>query len=411
MMRRIIFILIGVTFLNLAAPIRSFAYEDEVPDVSAAIEITKDVNIELESPSAVLMEGSTGKIIYQKGENERLKPASVTKVMTLLLIFEAIESGQISLNDEITISDFAASMGGSQVFLEANEIQTVDTLIKCISIASANDASVAMSEAISGSEEEFASLMNIRAKELGMKNTNFINCTGLDADNHYTTSLDIALMSRELIINHPQISNYSTVWMDTFVHKTRRGEEEFGLSNTNRLIRSYDGITGLKTGSTSLAKYCLSATAKRNGMDLIAVILAAPDTKTRFGEAAKLLNYGFANYNIYKDDHKDTVIEPISIKKGTSEVINGIIKEEFSYLHNKSINTDEITNEIIIDETLEAPIMENDIVGEIHYFHNKKKIGSVNILAKETVKKAKFKDTLLKALKNFFKVALFRLTA
>ena len=272
---------------------------DELMPVSATV----DSNIELETPSAVLMEGSTGTVIYQKNKDKRLPPASITKIMTLLLIFEAIDKGLIKLTDDVTVSEHAASMGGSQVYLEPNEIQDVDTLIKCISIASANDASVALAEHIAGSHEEFVFKMNERAKELGMDNSNFVNCTGLDDDNHYSTANDVAIMSRELITKHPEISKYSLVWMDTFVHETRKGRTEFGLTNTNKLIKSYNGITGLKTGSTSLAKYCLSATARRDNMDLIAVIMAAPDTKTRFAEASKLLNYGFSNYSVYVDDN------------------------------------------------------------------------------------------------------------
>lgn len=307
------------------------------PDVNDAIPVTAIVNsqMELDTPSAVLIEGSTGTVLYEKNKDEKLKPASVTKIMTLLLIFEAIDSGQISLIDDVTVSDHAASMGGSQVFLEPYEVQNVETMIKCISIASANDASVAMAEHIAGSEEEFVARMNARAKELGMNNTNFINCSGLDADNHYTTAYDIAIMSKELVTRFPQISNYSTVWMDTFVHTTRKGRTEFGLTNTNKLIKSYNGITGLKTGSTSQAKYCLSATARRNNMDLIAVIMAAPDTKTRFREAAKLLNYGFANYSIYVDDNKDIIIEPVRVTKGVSDLVRGKVKGIFHFYAQK----------------------------------------------------------------------------
>ncbi|MDF2951272.1 MAG: hypothetical protein K0S18_855, partial [Anaerocolumna sp.] len=254
----------------------------------------KENPLEITSTAAVLIEGSTGEIIYDKNKDEQLRPASITKIMTLLLIFEALDSGKITLSDQVSVSEHAASMGGSQVYLEPYETQDVDTMIKCISIASANDASVALAEHIAGSEEEFVARMNARAKELGMENTNFVNCYGLDTDNHYSSAYDVALMSRELITKHPEISQYSTVWMDTFVHTTKKGQTEFGLTNTNKLIKQYNGITGLKTGSTGLAKYCLSATAKRDGMDLIAVIMAAPDTKTRFREASKLLDYGFA---------------------------------------------------------------------------------------------------------------------
>ena len=248
----ILIMLSGVTTQAKVKPTLPDTNDTAIP-VTAAVEA--EAQLSLSSPSAVLIEGSTGTIIFEKNKDERLKPASVTKIMTLLLIFEAIRDGKIKMMDEVSVSEHAASMGGSQVFLEPYETQNVDTMIKCISIASANDASVAMAEFIAGSEEEFVARMNQRAKELGINNTNFVNCCGLDVDNHYTTAYDISLMSRELITNFPEISNYSTVWMDTFVHTTKKGRTEFGLTNTNKLIKSYTGITGLKTGSTSLAKY------------------------------------------------------------------------------------------------------------------------------------------------------------
>jgi D-alanyl-D-alanine carboxypeptidase (penicillin-binding protein 5/6) len=374
------------------------------PDVNDAIPVTAIVNsqMELDTPSAVLIEGSTGTVLYEKNKDEKLKPASVTKIMTLLLIFEAIDSGQISLIDDVTVSDHAASMGGSQVFLEPYEVQNVETMIKCISIASANDASVAMAEHIAGSEEEFVARMNARAKELGMNNTNFINCSGLDADNHYTTAYDIAIMSKELVTRFPQISNYSTVWMDTFVHTTRKGRTEFGLTNTNKLIKSYNGITGLKTGSTSQAKYCLSATARRNNMDLIAVIMAAPDTKTRFREAAKLLNYGFANYSIYVDDNKDIIIEPVRVTKGVSDLVGGKVKGDFSFLCSKGKSSENIRKELVLYDKVSAPVTIEDKIGEIIYYYDNEKIGSVDILALESIDKAGYIDCLVKSLRKFF---------
>ncbi len=361
-----------------------------------------DAQLDIDSPSAVLIEGSTGKIIYEKDKDERRKPASITKIMTLLLIFEALDSGQISLTDEVSVSEYAASMGGSQVYLEPNETQNVDTMLKCISIASANDASVAMAEYIAGSEEEFVARMNKRAKELGMNNTNFVNCCGLDTDNHYSSAYDVALMSRELITKHPDISKYSTVWMDTITHKTKRGESEFGLSNTNKLVRFYQGITGLKTGSTSLAKYCLSATAKKNNMDLIAVVLAAPDTKTRFLEASKLLNYGFANYSVYVDENKDAVLNPVKVSKGVNDSVQGQVENKFSYLCTKGKSAQDIRKEITLYETIEAPVAKGAKIGEITYFYGNDKIGSVDILATEEIAKAGLKDFFIKTLKRFF---------
>ena len=336
---------------------------DELMPVSATV----DSNIELETPSAVLMEGSTGTVIYQKNKDKRLPPASITKIMTLLLIFEAIDKGLIKLTDDVTVSEHAASMGGSQVYLEPNEIQDVDTLIKCISIASANDASVALAEHIAGSHEEFVFKMNERAKELGLDNSNFVNCTGLDDDNHYSTANDVAIMSRELNTKHPEISKYSLVWMDTFVHETRKGRTEFGLTNTNKLIKSYNGITGLKTGSTSLAKYCLSATARRDNMDLIAVIMAAPDTKTRFAEASKLLNYGFSNYSVYVDDNSDVEIPPVRVKKGVELLVDGKAKGEFSYLCKKDIKVSDIHKTLEMFDQIDAQLVRGIKLGDYIY--------------------------------------------
>jgi D-alanyl-D-alanine carboxypeptidase (penicillin-binding protein 5/6) len=361
-----------------------------------------DAQLNLSSPSAVLIEGSTGMIIFEKNKDERLKPASITKVMTLLLIFEAIDAGQIKLMDEVTVSDYAASMGGSQVYLEPYEVQNVDTMIKCISIASANDASVAMAELIAGSEEEFVARMNTRAKELGMNNTNFVNCCGLDIDNHYSSAYDVALMSKELITKFPQISNYSTVWMDTIIHTTKKGQSEFGLTNTNKLVRFYQGITGLKTGSTSLAKYCVTASAKKNDMDLIAVIMAAPDTKTRFLEASKLLNYGFANYSIYTDNNADTPLTPVRVIKGVLNTVQGKPGNEFSYLCSKGKSPTDIRKEVILYEEIPAPVVLNDKIGEIIYYFGDEKIGTVDIVAQEAIDKAGYKDCFVKVLKRYF---------
>lgn len=369
----------------------------------AAITVMGDNQLTLESASAVLMEGSTGMVIYEKNKDDKLKPASITKVMTLLLIFEALQSGQIKLTDEVTVSEYAASMGGSQVYLEPYEVQTVDTMIKCISIASANDACVSMAEYIAGSEEEFVARMNNRAKELGMNNTHFVNCCGLDTDNHYSSAYDVALMSRALVSKFPQISNYSTVWMDTIIHTTRKGQTEFGLTNTNKMVKFYEGITGLKTGSTSLAKYCLTATAKRNNMDLIAVIMAAPDTKTRFKEATKLLNFGFANYSIYTDESEAITLDPVKVIKGITDTVPGKVASEFSYLCSKGQSPDKIRKEVVLFEEVPAPIAVNDKIGEIVYYYEDEQIGNIDICAAEAVDKAGFKDCFIKLLGQFFK--------
>lgn len=358
--------------------------------------------IELKSPSAILMEASTGQVIYEKDADTSLHPASITKIMTLILIFDAIKDGKIGLDDEVTVSEYAASMGGSQVFLEAGEKQTVDTMIKCISMASANDACVAMSEYIAGTESAFVAKMNERATGLGMNNTNFVNCCGLDTDGHMSTARDIALMSRELITKYPQIHDYSTIWMDTIIHSTRRGDSEFGLTNTNKLIKQYEWATGLKTGSTGLAKCCLSASANKDGIDLIAVIMAAPDSKTRFAEAVNLLNYGFNTCDIYKDDGMP-LLENIRISKGKKDYVNCRYEKEFSYMFINPVNHEDISKELHINENIAAPVYEGDTIGTLEYYYNGEKIGSVNVISSENIEKADFLTQIKKVLGRLLK--------
>lgn len=349
---------------------------------------------EVSSPSVILVEASTGSVIYEKNADERLRPASVTKVMTLLLIFDALESGKINLTDEVTVSEHAASMGGSQVFLEVGEKQTVDTMIKCIAVASANDASVAMAEYVWGSEAEFVSKMNERAMGLGMNNTNFVNCCGLDTDNHLTTARDIAIMSRELITKYPQIHEYSSIWMDTITHVTRRGESEFGLTNTNKLMKQYEWATGLKTGSTSLAKCCLTATANRNGIELIAVIMAAQTSKNRFADAITLLNYGYGICSLYKDENPP-LIPKITVKGGISDTVDGISEREFTCLFMNGENLAGISGNVELLSDIKAPVAKGDVLGQIVYTLDGKTVGSVDIIAAEDVRKADYMDYLL----------------
>ena len=358
--------------------------------------------IELKSPSAILMEASTGQGIYEKDADTSLHPASITKIMTLILIFDAIKDGKIGLDDEVTVSEYAASMGGSQGFLEAGEKQTVDTMIKCISMASANDACVAMSEYIEGTESAFVAKMNERAMGLGMNNTNFVNCCGLDTDGHMSTARDIALMSRELITKYPQIHDYSTIWMDTIIHSTRRGDSEFGLTNTNKLIKQYEWATGLKTGSTGLAKCCLSATANKDGIDLIAVIMAAPDSKTRFAEAVNLLNYGFNTCDIYKDDGMP-LLENIRISKGKKDYVNCRYEKEFSYMFINPVNHEDISKELHINENIAAPVNEGDTIGTLDYYYNGEKIGGVNVISSENIEKADFLTQIKKVFGRLLK--------
>lgn len=359
--------------------------------------------LNLSSKSAVLMEPTTGQILYEKNAHEKLRPASVTKIMTLLLIYDYVNSNNISWDEEVTVSEYAASMGGSQVYLEPNEIQTIGTMTKCIAIASANDAAVAMAEYIAGTEDEFAKLMNKKAKELGMNDTTFLNASGLDEDGHLTSAYDIALMSRELTTKYPEVLDITSVWMDTIVHKTRRGEEEFGLTNTNKLLKWYDGATGLKTGSTSKALYCLSGTAERNGLKLIGVVMAAPDYKTRFQEVMKMFDYGFANSKFYKDAIKGQSQGTIEVKRGTLQTIEGMPVDDFScILDNKKVKEEDIVKDVILEEILEAPVKKGDKVGEIIYKAGDKELGKVDLVADVDVPKAKLKDYLDWVFKKFF---------
>ena len=335
----------------------------ETPAESTPAADSSDV-LNLSAPSVLLMEASTGTILYEKNSHTVLRPASITKIMTLILIFDAIESGQISLEDTVTVSEYAASMGGSQVFLEPNETQTVDTMIKCISIASANDACVAMAEFICGSEAAFVEKMNERAKGLGMNDTTFVNCCGLDVDGHMTSAYDVALMSRELTTKYPQIHDYSTIWMDTITHVTRRGSEEFGLANTNKLIRFYDGATGLKTGSTDSAKYCLSATAEREGMELIAVVLKSPTGQQRFEDAKALLNYGFSTYALLHTVPEEP-FPAIPVVLGETETVQPCIDPQEAVALLQKSQVGGLSQSVTLAEQVEAPVSTGQELGAL----------------------------------------------
>ena len=337
------------------------------------------------APSVLLMEASSGKVLFEKDADTKRPPASVTKVMTILLIYDALSEGKIHKEDVVTVSEYAASMGGSQVFLEAGEEQTVDTLLKCIIVSSANDACVAMAELIAGTEEAFVQQMNERAKGLGMKNTVFKNCNGLDADGHVTTARDIALMSRELITKYPDVYEYTKIWMDTIIHKTKKGESEFGLSNTNKLIRQYSYATGLKTGSTGEAKFCLSATAQKDGIDLIAVIMAAPDVKARFADAQTLLNYGFSVCRKYEDRDWESLKKAVKVKRGETDQVEAVQEQGFSYVDVSGTDLSGIEKKVLPDNSLEAPVKKGQKAGKVQYLLGGKTIGEVDLVTTEEV--------------------------
>ena len=329
---------------------------------------TADQNtLKLESGSAVLIEQNSGQVLYNHNMHEKLRPASVTKVMTILLIMEAIDSGRLAYTDKIPCSENASSMGGSQIWLDVKEELTVDEMLKAICVVSANDCTVAMAEYLAGSEEAFVDQMNKRAKELGMNDTTFKNCHGIDEDGHVTSSYDIALMSRELLLKHPDITKYTTIWMDTL----RDGKSQ--LVNTNKLIRNYKGATGLKTGSTSLALYNLSASATRDELSLIAVIMKAPSTAVRFSEAQKLLDYGFNNYEYKKLANKGDPISTITVNKGVNSSAQLTIENDFGLLLKKGDDKN-IEQSLSIPDTLNAPIKKGDVVGTMTYNLNGKEI-------------------------------------
>lgn len=345
--------------------------------ISAMPVFAEAPQMELTAKSALLMEPTTGKILFEKASHEKLPPASVTKIMTMLLVMEAIDNGQCTYEDMVRTSALAASMGGSQVFLEENEEMSVHDMLKAVAVASGNDAAVALAEFVAGSHEEFVAKMNARAKELGMADTTFINCNGLDDPNHVTSAHDIALMSCELL-KHPKILEYTTVWMDTL----RNGE--FGLVNTNKLIRFYSGANGLKTGSTGAAGFCISASAKRENMQLIAVVMGAPTSKERFADASKLLDYGFSNYAISNSLVTEEELSDIRVQKGTQNTLGIGMSQDFNMLLKKS-DINKIEKKITLPDSVRAPIHENDKVGEVEFFIDGESIGKSDIVAKQNV--------------------------
>ncbi|MEG0706229.1 MAG: D-alanyl-D-alanine carboxypeptidase family protein [Cellulosilyticaceae bacterium] len=353
----------------------------------------------------VLMEADSGKVLLENNADQAVPPASITKVMTLLLIYDAVSAGKITWDDKVTVSEHAASMGGSQVYMEPGEEQTVRDLVKCISIASANDAAVTMAEYIAGSEQQFVDMMNKKAQDLGMKNTVFKNACGLHAEGHVSTAKDVALMSRELITKYPDISKTATVWMDTITHRTRKGESEFGLTNTNKMLKWYNGITGLKTGYTPEAKHCVSATASRDGMQLIAVVLGSEDGKVRFREAAGLLDYGYANYMVKSGPQVGEILGSSPVRKGDKDLVELTIEDSISFVVPKSNNTSEITYEIIYEDKVIAPIYKGQKLGTITYSLDGKVVGEANLVAAADIGKAKLKNMIPYMYKRFFNIS------
>ena len=358
-------------------------------------------SVTISAPSAILIESSTGEVIYELNSTERRSPASITKIMTLLLAFEAIDQGKASLADQVIVSQHASSMGGSQVYLAENEVQTLDTMLKCIAVASGNDASVAVAEHIGGSEEAFVEMMNRKAQELGMTDTHFVDCSGLtDSDNHYSTARDVAIMSRELTTKYPQVFNYTTIWMEDITHVTPQGTSTFTLSSTNKLLKQYQWATGLKTGSTSKAMFCLSATATKDGIDLIAVVMGAPNNDNRVKDAQTLLTYGFNICNLYIDANSED-LAPIKVEGGVRDDVELSFFSEFRYLDTVGNDLSKVEKVLELPESVEAPAKEGSQAGRARYYLNGTEIGSVPILFAESVEKAGYTDYLKKIWRIF----------
>ena len=374
------------------------ALENSIETSSQLIEsdnVLDNNSLAIEAGAAILIEQNSGKILYGYNVHEKLHPASVTKIMSLLLIMEALDSGKITLDTQIPCSQNAASMGGSQIWLDTTETLSVNDMLKAIAVVSANDCVVALAEYLGGTEEGFVQMMNTKAKELGMNDTTFKNCHGLDEDDHLTSAYDIALMSRELLANHPSITNYTTIWMDTL----RDGKS--ALSNTNKLVRNYSGCTGLKTGSTSLALYNLSASATRDGLSLIAVVMKAPTSAIRFKNATSLLDYGFSNYSYKSFANQGDVVKNITVSKGVSTSVNAIYETSPSFLIKKGEESG-ITYEINLDESVQAPVSQGQKLGSLTYSLNGNTLSTVDLVAENSVDKIGLLNMTRHVLSNWF---------
>lgn len=365
--------------------------------IPASADITDNNSLNLESGAAILIEQSSGEVLYAHNVHEKLRPASVTKVMSLLLIMEALDNGQISLDDQVPCSENAHSMGGSQIWLDTTETLSVNDMIKSMCVVSANDCTVAMAEYLAGSEEAFVQRMNAKAKDLGMNDTTFKNCHGIDEDGHVTSAYDIALMSRELLKNHPQITNYTTIWMDSI----RNGKSE--LTNTNKLVRNYKGATGLKTGSTSLALYNLSASATRNDLSLIAVIMKAPSTKIRFSEATKLLDYGFANCSCKSFGKRGDIISTATVNKGIQNTTNLALQEDANIILKKNESSN-IEQNVTLNDNICAPIKKGDVIGKITFSSNGNQLLEVNLVSDNDIEKNTLWNLTVSLYKKWFNV-------
>lgn len=383
------FLVYAVIILNIVAmPVMALADNDTYTEAAVAKIMSQTDVFNLKAKASILMDATTGNILLENNSHERLPIASITKIMSMLLIMEAIDSGRLSFDDKVLVSEHSYSMGGSQVWLEPGEEFTVTEMLKAVSISSANDATVALAEKVAGSEEAFVAMMNEKAKELGMNDTNFLDCTGLTDEGHYSSAYDIAIMSRELITKHPKIFEFTTIWHDLFRDGVP-GKKPVSLDNTNKLIRFYEGANGLKTGFTTAAGYCLSATAKRNNLQLIAVVLGEPDSNTRFAEARKLLDYGFANFETTLVNNRGEAVQEVVVKKGLGSRVNAVYADDVNLLLKKG-EINKLEREPDIEEYVEAPVKAGQKLGEVIYKIDGREIGRADVVADTDVNRASF---------------------
>ena len=395
----IVFLMIVCSFNICFGFSESYTWSVLDPSITASTQLDEPVldnnSLNLEAGAAILIEQNSGQILYGYNVHERLHPASVTKVMSLLLIKEALDSGKISLDTQIPCSTNAASMGGSQIWLDPRETLSVNDMLKAIAVVSANDCVVALAEYLGGTEEGFVQMMNDKAKELGMNDTTFKNCHGLDEDEHLTSAYDIALMSRELLTKHPKITEYTTIWTDTL----RDGKS--ALSNTNKLVRNYAGCTGLKTGSTSLALYNLSASATRDGLSLIAVVMKAPTAAKRFSNATSLLDYGFSNFSYKTFANQGDVVKSITVNKGVQNEVNAVYETTPALLIKKGEESN-ITYDISLNDSIQAPVSQGQILGTVTYSSNGNVLLTTNLVAESSVEKSGFFNITKNIFSNWF---------
>lgn len=379
-----------------------FAVSDDYVPATVTKIMNKTNIMSLKAKGSILIDGASGKILLEDKSHDKLPLASVTKVMTMLLLMEAIDSGKLAFDTKVTISDHSYRMGGSQVWLEPGEVFTVDELFKAVAIHSANDASVALGEAVAGSEEAFVDMMNQRAKELGMNDTNFLDCSGLTDEGHYSSAFDIAQMSRELLTKHPKITDYTTIWRTPF-RENRPGKKPVMLDNTNKLIKYYDGSNGLKTGSTSKAGFCLSASAFRNNQTLIAVVLGEPDSNTRFAEARKMLDYGFANFESVLVNSKGEEVQSVEVKKGLKTSVKAIYKDDVNLLLKKG-EKGKIDRVVKLENSIMAPIKAGQTIGLVKYMVEGNEVGNTELVAASDVQKASFIKLFYRMVTEWFGV-------